>query len=209
MNLNDRLQQTHISEIKIPAEHIPRNGTYLWSPLCGLGWRCGISTRDTYLSLNGNYLYRVQICLDLSCIDTFSKSVSIDVDISYPASNHKENFVQDYHPDLASNPKPSWSPSRGWSSGAIEFSISATYSRPTPSINQLKISRDLKESLHSSVSTATFVDTALFAFSRRRHGGRVDTPVPTYASSGILMKHSSYFEDSTWMVAVAHAVLDM
>ncbi|KZT19697.1 hypothetical protein NEOLEDRAFT_1245679 [Neolentinus lepideus HHB14362 ss-1] len=195
LKADDCLQQTLVSKFDLPAKRISRNDVYLWSPPCGIGWRCGISISNNQSYFNGNYLYRVQICLDLSCIDTSLESLSIDVDITYPANNYKEKFVQDYHPDLATNPKPSWSPSRGWSSGAIEFSISATYSRPTPSINQLKISRDLKESLHSSVSTATFVDTALFAFSRRRHGGRVDTPVPTYASSSILIKHSSYFED--------------
>ncbi|TFK54013.1 hypothetical protein OE88DRAFT_1141652 [Heliocybe sulcata] len=198
--VDDRLKKSVISTILVPAERIQQSqgDGYLWSELCSIGFRCGISVGNTRSRWNGHYVYVVQICLDVSLVDTTLQSTSIGIDLAYPDHAYEEKIVQDYQPDPTSDCEPSWCPSRGWSSGDIELYISTSYSRPPPSLSLLGISRNLKKSLHSSISTAVFVDTAIFAFSRRHQnedGVRVDTPVPTFASSEILTDHSPYFKD--------------
>ncbi|KAI0088866.1 hypothetical protein BDY19DRAFT_906358 [Irpex rosettiformis] len=49
--------------------------------------------------------------------------------------------------------------------------------------------------LKHSLAIGSFVDTKLYAFSRRRDGtGIVDRPLPVYANSAMLRVHSSYFD---------------
>ncbi|KAH8101857.1 hypothetical protein BXZ70DRAFT_81018 [Cristinia sonorae] len=65
----------------------------------------------------------------------------------------------------------------------------------TPTIpSHIAQSNLMQTAVKMSLTSGTFIDTKLYAFSRRTSTGRVDTPVPIFANSSILRAASPYFE---------------
>ena len=51
-----------------------------------------------------------------------------------------------------------------------------------------------QSTLKLSLTTGAFIDTKLYAYSRRRRDGVVDQPKPLYANSAMLKLSSKYFK---------------
>ena len=57
---------------------------------------------------------------------------------------------------------------------------------------------DLQVALERSLETGTFIDTKIYAFSRRRDGLLVDKPLPIFANSELLQARSVYFDNCAY-----------
>lgn len=57
---------------------------------------------------------------------------------------------------------------------------------------------DLQVALERSLETGTFIDTKIYAFSRRRDGLLVDKPLPLFANSELLQASSVYFDNCAY-----------
>ncbi|KAI0088867.1 hypothetical protein BDY19DRAFT_152736 [Irpex rosettiformis] len=70
---------------------------------------------------------------------------------------------------------------------------------PLPPRDSLIISKSksllMQVALEQSLTAGSFIDTKIYAFSRRRSTGFVDKPLPIYASSRLLRANSTYFDN--------------
>lgn len=73
---------------------------------------------------------------------------------------------------------------------------------PYDQLSSLSKPQLMRVALKHSLSAGFFVDTKIYAFSRRRLDGTVDKPSPIYANSALLRANSSYFDSCKYSMVL-------
>ncbi|EPQ57478.1 hypothetical protein GLOTRDRAFT_120638 [Gloeophyllum trabeum ATCC 11539] len=170
-------------------------GVCIYSDQSPLGWRLGLKCRAGK-GITGKP--KMNFLFDPKSVNPRLGRLYISIDVREEHALQYRELVEAFEvqalPDVSPSKIGSWEISG--SCLAIRFTVAwgpgrtrLSKSEPEGPVRSVA----MQKSLADSMQDGQFLDTRFFAYSKRRHLGRVDTPLPVYANSELLKDKSPYF----------------